>query len=134
MINSEADNIVTILIDGAPSAGKSTLINKILQIGLSGYVAIEVNNQAHFIRYAKVKEAFPKKSRENPRQNSIYKTSRGMFIDLSRLNAVSPSGPNLIYLHFSLAEKPLMVEGEEKEIAELLSEITEQWKKYKEER
>ena len=63
--------------------------------------------------------------------NPIYKASRGNFIDLSRLISVSPSGPNLIYLYFSLAEKPIMIEGEEEEIAELSNEIVEQWKKYK---
>lgn len=134
MINLEADNIVTISISGASSAGKSTLIDRILRIGLPGHAVVEANSQSHFIRYARVKEAFPKKPRETPRQNSIYKTSRGNFIDLSRLISVSPSGPNLIYLYFQLTEKPIMIEGEEEEAAELFNEIVGQWKKYKGER
>lgn len=58
--------------------------------------------------------------------NPIHETSRGNFIDLSRLNSVSPSGPNLIYLYFQLTENPLIIEGEEAETAGLFKEIVEQ--------
>lgn len=72
-------------------------------------------------------------TRDDPEiiQTSIYQTSRGNFIDLSRLISVSPSGPNLIYLYFQLTEKPIMIEGHEEETAELFNEIVGQWKKYK---
>jgi len=63
--------------------------------------------------------------------NPIYKTSLGNYIDLSRLNAVMPSGRNLIFLYFSLTEKPLILEGYDNTIAEVFNEIVEQWKKYK---
>ena len=68
---------------------------------------------------------------EETKISSIYQTSRGNFIDLSRLISISPGGRNLIYLYFQLTEKPLMIEGEDAEMAELFKEIVEQWKKYK---
>jgi len=65
--------------------------------------------------------------------NSIYQTSRGNFIDLSRLISISPGGRNLIYLYFQLTQNPIMIEGEDAETAELFKELVEQWEKYKEE-
>lgn len=46
------DDIITVTITGSR---KSTLMEKIIEAGLSGFIVVEINHQNHFIRYVNQK-------------------------------------------------------------------------------
>jgi len=55
----ETEGVITVSVTGTQSGRKSTFIEKILQTTFLGYVAVEINEPDHFIRYKKVKPVIP---------------------------------------------------------------------------
>ena len=69
--------------------------------------------------------------------DSIYKTSWGLYIDLSRISAVrllryaEPTDYCLLVIHLTLANHPLEIETNATLGPVQEDEIIKQWKKYK---
>lgn len=69
--------------------------------------------------------------------NSIYKTSWGAYIDLSKLNVIQIfryaelSDLYVLKLYFALTEMPIEIESNKEITTKRCDEIIEQWRKYK---